>query len=183
MTIDELIQNTFGPIYGKPCWQASAGHVGFLRFDFGMPLLKIGDVRQRTYFLSSRERGKTARRDFYVQGEWHLWVYCCDWAISLNGKRIARSESADKRIDRTVGLLDGQILTNVSIDPRNGRSVFEFYLGGILSTWPYDNNSEQWMLFEPSRYVLTVRADGWYHHDLGNTLPDQEHWQPLPPHK
>ncbi|HLB47568.1 MAG TPA: hypothetical protein VJL59_11235 [Anaerolineales bacterium] len=88
--------------------------------------------------------------------------------------------SKDRRIDQALAELDGQALTSVRVDPSNSRSLFEFDVGGLLQTWPYNRDGEQRLLYEPSGYVLVVRADGTYSHYPGDIPPDQEQWLPLP---
>ena len=178
MAID-LIDAAFSPIYGKPCWLAQRGYSSFLTFEFGTPHLDIYEPGERPFALSKKVKIRLVRRTVRVHGEWHLWIYCCDWSIRLGGKQIAHSESSDRRTERAVGVLDGQSLTRVSVDPSNARSVFEFDLDGSLLTWPYDKDSEQWLLYEPSGYVLTVRADGRYSHQPGDTDLSQEQWHAL----
>ena len=65
----------------------------------------------------------------------------------------------------------------VTMEPSRGTSVFIFDLGSRLETMPYDQDSTQWMLFEPDGYVYCYRADGYYSHQPGNTLPDQKVWK------
>jgi hypothetical protein len=119
-----------------------------------------------------------------VSGDWHLWVYCCDWLVSVGGKRIGGSSL--RQIGWAVHILNGQALIRVDADLRRSRWLFDFDLGARLETRPWDRSSphydethEQWMLFEPSGYVLSVRADGCYSHHPGDTLPDEEVWIPL----
>src|SRR5262249_16915476 len=133
------------------------------------------------YYLTPKNKIRRVQRGVTVRGQWHLWIYICYWSIRLDGKQIAHANSANWRIERAVGLLDGQTLTRVSVNPGDASSVFEFDLGGELHTWPWsdDRENEQWHLFEPSGYVLTVRGDGRYCHSPGNTPPDQEQWHSL----
>ncbi len=180
-SIGNPISQAFEQIYGKPCWQAKQGHSSFLTFDFGDPILEIREPRELGYYLTPNKRSKFLRRSVTVRGQWHLWIYFCDWSLHLNGKQIARSYSADWRIERAVGALNGQALTRVSVDPDHANFIFEFDLGGVLKTWPdEDKGRDQWMLYEPSGYVLTVRGDGHYSHQLGNSPPAQTEWRPLP---
>ncbi|HEY4721949.1 MAG TPA: hypothetical protein VII92_08890, partial [Anaerolineae bacterium] len=62
-------------------------------------------------------------------------------------------------------------------------SVFEFDLGGRLEAIPnteaYETTSDLWLLYEPSGYVFTLRADGKHSHTPGNAPTDEEKWQPL----
>ena len=175
---DDRIQHAFRPLYGRPCWGVEQGYGSFLTFEFDAPKLKILEPREFLYIISDKLRVRTLRRSAYVHGEWHLWIYCCARAIRLNGKQLAHWELASLRIERAVGVLNGQALTKVSPGP-GGRWVFDFDLGGSLLTWPYDEESEQWMLYQPSGEVLTVRADGYFKQQRSDEPADRGEWLPL----
>lgn len=111
-----------------------------------------------------------------VHGEWHLWIFCCHWVIELKDKLSAHSESSRTEIERALVNLQGQMITNVSVDPVKGASLFEFDLGGSVHTWRYDvRNSEgepyqNWMFFEMSDHrVLTYYSTGDYRYGPSNS--------------
>ena len=70
-----------------------------------------------------------------------------------------------KTIKNALLEIDGQALTSVSIN-KSFTCVFEFDLGGKLEIIPnydeYEKDSDLWLLYEPSGYVYTLRADGKY---------------------
>jgi hypothetical protein len=165
------IVSHFEPICGKPCWEVKQGHGSFLTLEFGTPKLFVGEVRERPRKRRLVKIWKSVSpRQVFVHGEWHLWIYCCEWKLTLGLGRLANvhSESSKRQIAAALRILNGQDLTKVSINPKAGSSIFEFDLGGKLTTKrkkdlntvgePYEN----WMLFEPSGHVLTYRADGKY---------------------
>jgi hypothetical protein len=115
----------------------------------------------------------------FVHGEWHLWIYCCDWEV-FSGKTRIGDSAAKAKIRRAAEFLDGQKLISFSISPKKVSCVFEFDLGGTLTTRPFDKESEQWMLYEPSHKVLTVRADGRYKYEPSDLPEDQGKWKALP---
>jgi hypothetical protein len=175
-----VIERVFQRLQGKPCWNVRRGYGHFLTLEFGEPHLEIREPSQVTKSVSPRVRKLFARRRVTVHGQWHLWIYCCDWELLIDGKLIADNRSSTPRkIDRALADLDGQALTGVSVSPKNARSVFEFDLGGSLVTRRFDRTGEQWMLFEPSGHVLTVRADGHCSHQPGTIAPDRVRWQPI----
>jgi hypothetical protein len=155
-------------------------------FDFGEPHVHVGDVREHSRaIISSKLTIKSQIRTAYVCGEWHLWVSCCAWSIAVDGRQLAHSESSDERIRRAVYLLNGQAISQVEVNPSNGRSRFGFDLGGELRTWSYDEPDEkpsnQWFLFDPSGFVLTVRADGRFSYDPPDgPTPEVGGWMRLP---
>ncbi len=42
-----------------------------------------------------------------------------------------------------------------------------------------DRKSEQWMLYQPSGKVLTLRADKKYSHNKQDTTPGDIHWDAI----
>jgi hypothetical protein len=166
-----VFEKVFGRIYGEPCWGVRPGYGSFLTLEFGKPFLKTREPIVASKDSSIRVREGLARRSVFVHGEWHLWIYCCDWEVLSKGKAIGDS-STKLKVRRAADCLDGQKLTRFSMSPRNVRCVFEFDLGATLKTKAYDKDSEQWMLFEPSYKVLTLRADGRYSHERSNSSED-----------
>src|SRR5205823_276948 len=140
----------------------------------------------------------------YVRGDWHLWIYCCAWSIDREGLHLAHSESSEQQIDRAMVLVNGQAITRIEVNPLNARTRFTFDLGATLTTWPDDAMHEprdlslygqtdvnelpsddlydQWMLYEPSGSVLTVREDGYFQYEPGNEPTDETQWLPLSSH-
>lgn len=96
-----------------------------------------------------------AKRIVTLHGDWHLWLLCCDWKLTHNGKIVGDSQT-QKRIMRAAQILDGQFLIDVSVEENHRQCLFKFDLGSVLETVPYDMNSEQWLLFEPFRYGLNL---------------------------
>lgn len=156
---------------GQPAWGAKQGYGSFLTFEFGDPELKIQEWR-------SEQRG--FRRQAYVQGRWHIWIYCCEWRVSVDSQPIAWSEDSRDDILRATANLDGQKLTKISVSPSAGRSKFEFDLGGLLETWPVgdDPTTEQWFIYGPDA-VFAYRADGQCSLQPADTPPEMKRWQPL----
>lgn len=102
---------------------------------------------------------------------------------SLHRRRVEGDSdlegSTKERIDLAAAELDSQKLTGISVDPTLGKSTFYFDLGSRLETFPYEPDTEQWLLHEPSGWVLTYRSDGYYSHQPGNTPPARKMWHPL----
>lgn len=179
-----IIDDVFQPLYGTPCWQVEQGYGSFLTFEFGQPSLHITEPRQYTKRVTKKLERVAARRQVYVHGAWHLWIYLADWRIFQKDKELAYYESTRRVIKRATDELNGQQLTNVSIDT-SLVSVFEFDLGGRLEVYPnyihYEKTSDLWLLFEPSHNVFTLRADGQYDRMPGDISPDEYEWKPLFP--
>lgn len=173
----DRVEAVFRPLFGKIAWQVKKGHGSFLTFEFGSPSLIIDEPVAPRSNRTDRENRALARRRITPRGEWHLWIYCCDWEIEDHGSPLAHSESPDAAINDAAKFLDGQILIAVSVAP-DSSTTFQFDLGGVLKTspWPEEEAVEQWMLYEPSGHVFTIDSSARYSHQLGNVHPDdQEH--------
>jgi hypothetical protein len=164
------------------------GHGSFITLEFGQPELQIIEPRiMARADASERVRERLARRTVTVTGRWHLWIYCCNWSLTLNGKEAVHNESSDGDIKFATERLDGQKLLSVSRGETPGSWGFAFDLGGALITWPYgdDPSYEQWFLFErESGNVLSVREDGLCSYAPADTPSGDEKWTPvnaLPP--
>lgn len=175
------IDDIFKPLIGKPCWQVQQGYGSFLTFEFGEPQLRIQEPRQASEQASEKLRRRWARRSIYVSGEWHFWIYICDWNIFLKDEELANSSSTRKTIKTALLEIDGQALTSVTIN-KSFICVFEFDLGGKLEIIPnysdYEKDSDLWLLYEPSGYVFTLRADGKYNYAPGNSHAEKA-WKAL----
>lgn len=172
------INRSFEPLYGKPCWGVQRGYGSFLTMEFGRPHLQTREPQVALTHLSRRVRASLARRLAIVHGDWHLWIYCCDWVVRHGAKVIGDSSSA-RRIDRAVVFLNGQKLSSVGFRGQGASTLFRFDLGGELETNPFDRKSEQWLLYEPSGMVLVLRADRRLSYANGQTRPDAERWRKL----
>jgi hypothetical protein len=145
--------------------------------NFGEPHLEICEPRVPAKDALPEVRKLFARRNVTVRGDWHLWIYCCNWTVLDAGRSIGESENNDSFADATQ-LLDGQAFKSVSIE-KSGNTRFTFDLDGTLETSPYDDFSEQWMLYQPDGNVLALRADGKYSHSKSDADQETEVWLPI----
>ncbi|MGH1490669.1 MAG: hypothetical protein ACRBK7_14980 [Acidimicrobiales bacterium] len=138
----------------------------FLTLEFGEPQLQIdSEPRELTHHPVDGERFIVRRRLVQLHGEWHLWIYVCDWVLTVDGRELARSDSDDLTIHISLDVLNGQALSSVSVEPDSGSCVFRFDLGCVLSTMPspvedYGHDTvDQWIFFQPSGETLSFRSD------------------------
>ncbi len=177
MTFDpaDPIGSVFSKIIGKLVWQVRQGHGSFLTLEFGNPHLEVREALPNATSVGLRDRRVT------VRGDWHLWIYCCDWKILQGGARLAHSESDRQAIERALLRIDSQTLNAVDVDPPTGSSCFSFEHRLVLETSPYQSGSDDtWLIYGPDRNVLTFRADGCYSWHADNTPPSQAIWLPVP---
>jgi len=102
----------------------------------------------------------------------------CDWVVQKDGKRLGDSRTKTSA-RRAADFLNGQKLTQFSIIPGTVATVFKFDLEATLKTFPYDTHGEQWLLFDPSRKVLTLRADGQYSYARADAPAENSSWKRL----
>lgn len=188
------ILEAFEPIFGMPCWLTRRGHGSFVTMEFGQPVLDISEPRPMPLHIANAP-DHTQKRLAQITGQWHLWIYLCNWSVALDGTQLAHDKSDGVTINRALGILDGQALTGLQIEPRDAKTRFAFDLGCTLSTWPnavrtnQDEPDTQWSLIsvrQPADEILAVRADGRYasgHADISHDRTDLRHhaaWRPLP---
>ena len=144
------LNKIFFSVLNKPTWQVRVGHGSFLTFEFGQPYLHIREPNPSTQQLN---------RLITIRGDWHLWVYSCNWEIENNNTVIASSNSERNTMQRAASFLDGQKLLNVAFDNNLKISSFIFDLGGMLKTWPQTTEREdQWIFFHKDEHVITLNS-------------------------
>jgi hypothetical protein len=55
--------------------------------------LSGGDNGERKRLVGAPE--KIPQCLSYIDGQWHLWIYCCEWSLTLDGTPLAHNESGD----------------------------------------------------------------------------------------
>lgn len=106
--------------------------------------------------------------------------------VSVTGHDTTRAQRDDVTIERALHLLNGQAITAVTVSPADGSTKFHFDLACVMMTTPAPEHvdssttGEQWMLYQPSGEVLTIRSDGMCSLEPGNTTYADARWTPLP---
>jgi hypothetical protein len=175
---NNLPAKIFKSVLGKPCWNVKVGHGCFLTLEFGQPHLEIREPISGAKRATKRVRDHLARRGVFVHGQWHLWLRYCDWVVLKNDKRLGGS-STKTGARRAADFLNGQKLIQFSVSPGSAETVFKFDLGATLRTSPCDARGEQWLLFDPSRKVLILRADGQYSYTRSDAPTQNSSWKRL----
>ena len=102
----------------------------------------------------------------------------CDWVVQKKDKRLGDSWTKTSA-RRAADFLNGQKLIQFSIAPDSVETVFKFDLGATLKTFSYDTRGQQWLLFDPSRKVLVLRADGRYSYGRADVPTKDTSWKRL----
>ena len=156
---EKNIKEILKPILNKKCWNARVGHGSFLNFEFG-------EMKVPAHYSQRKSRDPNKEKKLIPAiGEWHFWIYMCNWEIYHNYKLIAHSEDETEDMEKGVKNFDG--LRLISIDPFSSSGTSEFYFEDnyILKTFPYedeDDDDDHWMIYCPDGNVFTLQsANRW----------------------
>lgn len=161
----KVIDRSFQPLYGRPCWGLRYDRMLNLSLNFGKPSLRIREPFN-TDSTSEAVRQLASRRRVTVRGEWWLWLYCCYWRLTTGELELATGSSSLRRLERATAQLEGQDLVSVAVEPQTGATRFAFDLGCVLHCRRFerDADAELWLLYKPSGYVLSVHGNGTFSH-------------------
>ena len=176
MIIHEILEI----LIGLHCWDVYYNDDLNLSMSFGQPIMKIREPK-KVHSKIERIRQVRAHRLVTVRGEWWLWILSAYWKLSVKGSGEVTGASSLIKKKRALALLDGQKLTGVKINPKTSATQMEFDLGAKLSIRRFSSQDDGdiWSLYQPNGYVLSVRADGKYNNDPGDTPPEQNEWKPI----
>lgn len=171
------------PVLGRPSWLVKRGYGTFITMEFGDPVLDVSEPRPTTFEVPGVPVG-TMRRRTNLHGDWHLWIYCCAWTLTLGAAKLADSGTSADGITKALRVLDGQALTDVAVDVGDGSTLFSFDLGCDLRTRPAPAGTytrepiELWKLSYPKGWVC-VRTDGTFARTTEGQDPRTYWWQRL----
>ena len=168
---EKVIEKSFQALYGQPCWGLHYDRQLNLSMNFGKPSLRVREP-YRSKSKSAVVRRLAAERLATVRGEWWLWIYCCYWRLTSQRLEPATGSSSTRRIERAMAHLEGQELVSVDVKPETGATRFVFDLGCVLHCRRFEreSDSELWMLYKPSGYVLSIHGNGTLSHQRGTTV-------------
>jgi hypothetical protein len=172
-----VITNTFRPLLGLPCWGVRFdGNTG-LWLQFGPPHLRIRQPRPNLAKFTGTVRRILSKRLITVSGRWTLSISCGRWRLKPRRGRAVSGRSTYERIQATIAELDGQQLTQATVDPQSGATRLTFDLGALLEVAGSDcEDGEIWTLYKPRAYALSIRSSGEYSHGSASA---QLTWRPL----
>lgn len=98
--MNNIIETIMLPALDQPIWQANKGHGSFLTFDMGKRL------------ISKNKDGIE-----FFSGSTHLWIYLCDWKLTINNQIIAQNEyCANEIISALTCLNEQRMISIIKID-------------------------------------------------------------------
>jgi hypothetical protein len=97
-------------------------------------------------------------------GEWHLWLYMCNWKLKRTGKALADSQGDRTSIESVFQNLELGSVKEVRIPRSSVDLQIEFDSGVNLWTTSTSKRDkvEQWMLFTPERKCLSAFGNQSY---------------------
>src|SRR6267154_3520423 len=141
MRLKTQIDTLFQALIGQKVWGASVGWGSFVTLEFG---------RKRSYHR-------------HYHGEWHLWLYLCEWELHSKGRILANSESKKRVMQLGIENLNGLELEHFAFDSQRMITEFTFDHELHLRCKPYSDaaaDEECWMLFMPDGQVASLRESG-----------------------
>src|SRR6516225_7109702 len=127
MKIGEEIQKVFRDLIGLKAWRPAIGWGGFVTIEFG-------DKRLVNH---------------HYHGEWHLWLYQCEWELYSNSRQLAHSEVGKHVMKLAIDNLDNKKFLGVQFHADSMVTEFIFDSKLRLVCRPYDDATEDeefWLL-------------------------------------
>ena len=174
--VESSLQEVFGVICWEPKWDINLN----LSINFGQPHLSIREPKE------VKSKYKTIRQTFRLRGvalhgEWLFWVLSGYWKLSIKDFGEVTSATRYKRMAMALARLDGQKLVHARVNSDTSATQLDFDLGARLTVRRSSivGKGDIWSLYKPNGYVLSVRADGKYHDDPGDSDPKKFRWKPI----
>ena len=131
-------------LQGKVPWGVRLGHGSFLTLEFGKK-------------ASQKEANGIAH------GEWHLWLYMCNWRIEFADKILAGSADSRKEIQKALDATTFDKITEIQLASPSLDLVIQFGTSlRILTFSSSSGEADQWWLFTPDGNCLRVHGGGKY---------------------
>ena len=163
------LERALRKLRGHVCWGAHWSKLLSLSMSIGPPRIHVSREPYESESKIEEVRRNASRRLTDVRGRWWLWVYLSYWRIVRSGITLASTCSSLQ--DKTAAFWDlsGQKVVDVEVAPRTGATRFVLDLDAVLEVRRCSQGTDKlWLLYEPSGYVLSVRADGMYDHEPGS---------------
>lgn len=141
LDIPEMLRS----LRGKAPWGIRLGQGSFLTLEFGKPLQQSSSGR-------------------VSHGEWHLWLYMCNWRVELQNEVLVGSDDAREEIQKMLDSVNFAELEDVQLLFPSLDLILKFGDLKILTFSSSRNDENQWWLFTPQGKCLTIHGGGRYHY-------------------
>lgn len=139
----KLAEDLFTQIIGKQARNIQLGHGSFVTMDFGKDVV-----------LKEKVHGE---QKFYIQGEWHLWIYMCAWRLDKANQPLIGAADDRDLLQIHLKTLETKTILAASIANTAFDVVLTFEDAFVLRLFSFGIlDHEQWMLFTPNRKVFTA---------------------------
>ncbi|MBL0345362.1 hypothetical protein, partial [Candidatus Villigracilis affinis] len=174
------VESKFQELHGVVCWKVNWDANLNLSMNFGQPSLSIREPR-KVKSSSKKMSDSFKYRSVALHGEWFFWILNGYWKVSIKDYDEVTGDTSYKRKTMALTRLDGQKLIHASVDPQTSTTRLDFDLGAILSIRRISikNDGDIWSLYKPDNSVLSVRGDGKYSDDPGETESGKSNWKPI----
>jgi hypothetical protein len=137
----EIVQEIISPLIGLRAWGVNLGQGSFITLEFGSALPP--DEHTKVH-----------------HGEWHFWIYNSSWRLEDEEKVLVGSEDSRQEIIKTISVLEGLILENISFSTPGPDTVLEFENSIRLKVLPliFHEEYDYWILYMPDGKTLTLHT-------------------------
>lgn len=144
----KLAEELFQPLIGMES-RIRLGHGSFLTLDFGKEIIEE---------VTTRNSKKT-----FVFGEWHVWIYMCNWRIDCYDNGLIGSGDDRDSIQQKLSEWQDVILRGFSVINSSFDAVLEFDQGYAIRLFSHKTiGNIQWKLFTPQNYTFIAGpGDEW----------------------
>lgn len=131
------------PIIGKKTWDIKLSPYHFVTFEFGKPI------------PPDYEGGK-------IHGEFHLWLYDCDWRIQKSNAILAEltDDYSDKQIQDVLKDIEGLAVIDIVLIEPNWNTNIRFDQDVSLSIYSNSLDDINYTLFIPGDKALVFGPRG-----------------------
>lgn len=145
-------QEIVSALRGKKPWGIRVGHGSFLTMEFGKPEADQSPPPPTAH------------------GEWHLWLYLCNWRIESQEAVLSGSQDERPQMQRSIETAVFDEVRTIAVSGLSHDLVIEFKSGTRMLTFSSSSSheQEQWMLFAPDGNCLGVYGDGTWEYTARN---------------
>jgi len=135
------IREAIAALVGKAPWDVRLGVGSFLTLEFGKHVVQAGERRQH--------------------GEWHLWLYMCNWRLESPSGVLVGSSDERETIEKALNTMHWGSVSEAIVDEPALDLRLSFASGHRLKTFSSESTGEdQWILYTPDGMAISVNGRG-----------------------
>jgi len=142
---NQPVRDAIASLVGKAPWDVRLGVGSFLTLEFGKRIVRVGERRQH--------------------GEWHLWLYMCNWRLQTSSAVLTGSSDNRDAIENSLKAVHWGSITEVTVTEPALDMSLSFDSGLQLMTFSSTSfDEDQWILYTPDNMALATSGGGHYRH-------------------